>query len=1061
MSIEELIPLTKQRIPTIVGYNLSTNTYTIGDEARLTGLNGKTTVFNFKPAFGGGDSAFSSKNPYWFHYPLDESARPSGKAYVETFTAKQAAHRFLKTLFENVEMPEKIIVGEPAIRDETWKENFRRHMREVFSELNLVQLEFFPEPFAVFQYYRHVAKVFPVANQAEVVLIIDIGGGTFNSCIIRTTEQGMLARGGATSVPLGLQAEMCGGSHIDKALLTKIIDKTKKNGLIWKDNPFARIEQKKTPALLRIEDAKIKLSEAMTRIKRRRLADDFSDITTSVLLPRGECHPDSDIEETLTGEDLKIVIQDMWRRHYGEIIVKTVNEAKERLLAMKSSLTRIDKVLVAGGSSRLPFMKEEISTVLPTLVSKENIFIGSDIGEAVAYGIACECREQIKRDPTLSAGKIAPCILNDLYLGFKKARNDSVSIPRIRHKNTSLKDGQLLSTPFEIEGSVLKFEVDLPFAVNNKLFYLFTDKPIRNAINVEHINLGNDVISIPKLNKLSKKCELHLDIKSNGFIKPVFYFYGKGSAADKNGQAVECPEFYFPNFQVKEGNAYIGLDFGTSNSYLVRFASIPEEVTATQYPEFTVSPKVKSRLMDLNLRIEEYREGGCFSKERLIQHAQEQALEIIFHSNKIEGNSLSKGETQLVLSDPKRDGLSKSQLEAKNLETAYYWMLERADSCFDQPESFIRELNRLVVEDVEAGDGQYRSEPVSLSGMDFVPPQGTSVPIFMQQLGDEIKTAGVDRSPLEFATSLHTKLVCIHPFVDGNGRTARLLLNACLLNQGLPVIVVNYADRGRYLDCLGESNTGNLSPLIDFVIECFEQQLNDFTIPINSADTPTDMLPAATQTLPEPETGVITQEMGVAGNTDDAISRAIQEVSTLPLDDSLAAVMKKKVHELAQVRVAEYRAWQQSFLTVLAELKAVVEAFNAEYKQQGFQIYVKEYDLLTFEKYDDICNGRGATRTWFLGLELISPRCRERLLLFFNRGDWKITQDPKASKVSLVVSRFYGARYQRLKAEPIGLREIGYRDGELIFLYPDAISKAASVREVLTKFLSEVIESYL
>jgi molecular chaperone DnaK (HSP70) len=121
--------------------------------------------------------------------------------------------------------------------------------------------------------------------------------------------------------------------------------------------------------------------------------------------------------EILTGEDLKRVIREMWRRHYGRIIAATVNEAKGRLMsAWKVSLNRIDKVLVAGGSARLPFMKEEIQLVLPTLVDKNDIFIGSDIGEAVAYGIACECREQSKLEPRLSVGKIAPCILNDLYL---------------------------------------------------------------------------------------------------------------------------------------------------------------------------------------------------------------------------------------------------------------------------------------------------------------------------------------------------------------------------------------------------------------------------------------------------------------------------------------------------------------------------------------------------------------------------------------------------------------------------------------------------------------------
>jgi molecular chaperone DnaK (HSP70) len=68
---EELIPLTRQRIPTIVGYDALSNTYTIGEEARQAGLNGKTTVFNFKPAFGAGDKEFSAKK-YWISVPPEK-----------------------------------------------------------------------------------------------------------------------------------------------------------------------------------------------------------------------------------------------------------------------------------------------------------------------------------------------------------------------------------------------------------------------------------------------------------------------------------------------------------------------------------------------------------------------------------------------------------------------------------------------------------------------------------------------------------------------------------------------------------------------------------------------------------------------------------------------------------------------------------------------------------------------------------------------------------------------------------------------------------------------------
>jgi Fic family protein len=81
---------------------------------------------------------------------------------------------------------------------------------------------------------------------------------------------------------------------------------------------------------------------------------------------------------------------------------------------------------------------------------------------------------------------------------------------------------------------------------------------------------------------------------------------------------------------------------------------------------------------------------------------------------------------------------------------------------------------------------------------------------------------------------MHTKLVFNHPFNDGNGRTARLLMNACLLAAGLPVLVVNYADKERYLHCLSESNKGDLSALTDFMLDCFEQQMSNLISPKTS-----------------------------------------------------------------------------------------------------------------------------------------------------------------------------------------------------------------------------------
>lgn len=1041
MGREEVVPLIKEKIPTIVGFDREENTNTIGEAARRIGLDGKTTVFNFKPAFGQGDKEFSAAKKYWYWVP-ETSEHPQK---TETFTAKEAAQRFLQTLFQGIDIPEKLIVGEPAIRDQTWKENFRRHMREVFTGLGLSEPSFFPEPFAVFQYYRHVDKSLPVANRAELVLIIDIGGGTFNSCIIRTTEQGLLARGGATAVPLGLQADVCGGSEIDRELLKVLISKCK--DISWKEDPLKRAEFVGGSALLRIEDIKIRLSEEIARLGEARLAADYSHIRFETHFPKGELHADRDVSQILTGEDLKSVVRGMWRRHYGALINATVNEAREKLLsALQLPLDQIDRVLIAGGSSRLPFTKEEVALVLPTLVGKNNIHIGSDIGEAVAFGIACECREQVKRDPQLSTDKLSPCILNDLYIAFRQGRREKFEIPRIRKNNVIVDSGQLLSAPFETETMVQTYELEIPFDVHQSLFYYFSTSPFVDDPPTTHLNLTHDVFSVPPLKRISKNCTLRLEIQPNGLIRPAFTFHGKGDRTSKAGETVECPEFYIEGFQLKEGKTYIGLDFGNSNSYFVRFASFSQDISGATYPEFTLRPAVKSRLRKIEIRQGEAEYKAALETSRLISHAQNQMLDFIFHSNKIEGNPLSKGETEAAVSREDIDALGTKEREAKNLELAYRWVLDNYEGCKQSPEMFIRQVNQTIVSGIERGAGEYRKGPVKLSGMDFEPPPASSVPALMQQLADELRGGGSDRSAIEFAAAMHTKLVFIHPFNDGNGRTARLLMNACLLAAGLPVLVVNYADKERYLHCLSESNKGDLSALIDFMLDCFEQQMSNLISPKTSLSE---------------ELAAVASLASVPVDADPLVA-VLEEAGAVEPEDPLTVIMKAKVIERHRTIEAEYNAWRQSVLTIPAECQAVVEAFNANdaYSRLGYRMHCQVYDLLSIEKYIDIASGRSVPRTWFVGVEIVGPTAREKVMWFFNSASRFLSQDTTTSKVSLAISRFDGTRYMRLTSEPIDLREIGYRQGALVFVTRAHSFEEGNIRTCLRKFLADMIKGY-
>lgn len=229
-----------------------------------------------------------------------------------------------------------------------------------------------------------------------------------------------------------------------------------------------------------------------------------------------------------------------------------------------------------------------------------------------------------------------------------------------------------------------------------------------------------------------------------------------------------------------------------------------ERRSPTKYPDFSISTGTKDRLRQLELTIDELRASGVLSVEALIAHACDKAI-----------------------LDELHPGTLLSEVECKNLEVAYHWTLGNYEFCRSYPEEFIRELNAILLKDVKQGGGLYRTVTVSVAGADFLPPAPSVLPEFIRSLVKEIASCPKERSSLEFAVLAHTKLVWVHPFVEANGRTGRLLLNGYLLCNRLPVVIVNHANKKRYLDLLHESNYGDLSPLVAFYIDRLETALSE------------------------------------------------------------------------------------------------------------------------------------------------------------------------------------------------------------------------------------------
>lgn len=195
---------------------------------------------------------------------------------------------------------------------------------------------------------------------------------------------------------------------------------------------------------------------------------------------------------------------------------------------------------------------------------------------------------------------------------------------------------------------------------------------------------------------------------------------------------------------------------------------------------------------------------------------------MIYESNSIEGNSLTLRETDMVLAR----GITisgkplKDHIEALNLELAWEHVKQLAATAAAFTEADLLTVHRIVLTRVEDHHaGSYRSGAVRISGSSLVPANAVKVPDLMEQLFADVAKL---TDPIIKATALHHGITRIHPFADGNGRSARLAMNFILLAAGYPPVSISPADRIAYYQALEAADQDNLPAFQSFL----EQQLH-------------------------------------------------------------------------------------------------------------------------------------------------------------------------------------------------------------------------------------------
>ena len=183
-------------------------------------------------------------------------------------------------------------------------------------------------------------------------------------------------------------------------------------------------------------------------------------------------------------------------------------------------------------------------------------------------------------------------------------------------------------------------------------------------------------------------------------------------------------------------------------------------------------------------------------------------LRYTFHSNAIEGNTLTLMETKVVLEDGVTIGgkSMREHLEAINHKEAIGFLEEVVGDVRGLDERTLKDLHQLVLRGIADDAGRYRTRNVIISGAGHTPPDALHVQERMDAFFRWYADAAARLHPVELAARVHADFVVIHPFTDGNGRTARLLMNLELMRAGFPTVIIPVEQRAAYyenLDAIG------------------------------------------------------------------------------------------------------------------------------------------------------------------------------------------------------------------------------------------------------------------
>lgn len=239
------------------------------------------------------------------------------------------------------------------------------------------------------------------------------------------------------------------------------------------------------------------------------------------------------------------------------------------------------------------------------------------------------------------------------------------------------------------------------------------------------------------------------------------------------------------------------------------------------------------KLDELKLKLDSFRPLDLSIVKNLHEDL---VLRWTYHSNAIEGNTLTLKETKVALEGITIGGKTlREHFEAINHKDAILFMEDLAQKEERLSEYSIKQIHSLILKNIDdENKGKYRTTNVIISGAEHKPPQSFEVQSKMQEFIKKYNENITKLHPIELASFVHIEFVKIHPFLDGNGRTSRLLMNLELIKAGFPPVVIELEDRLEYYKTLDIAHTENdYKPFLELMKKVVEKSFEPYFYVLN------------------------------------------------------------------------------------------------------------------------------------------------------------------------------------------------------------------------------------